>query len=138
MISQLCNLEFYRYLPIKTNSFPGTVHLISICLGSLMRCSPPAFQVVENMANLCSRCKKFEANDEPITCVALKGGPCSVCKEMVAIRHQIKQLEEELAKLKAKHNTILTTMNAIHDLFIHDPFNTNSPQKSALISFASA
>ena len=83
-----------------------------------MRCAP-VLQVVADMAVLCSRCRGFGADDEPITCVVLGGGPCSACKEMVAIRHQIKQLEEELAKLKAKHNTILTTMNAIHDPFIH-------------------
>ena len=83
-----------------------------------MRCAP-VLQVVADMAVLCSRCRGFGADDEPITCVVLGGGPCLACKEMVAIRHQIKQLEEELAKLKAKHNTILTTMNAIHDPFIH-------------------
>ncbi|KIM37351.1 hypothetical protein M413DRAFT_277990 [Hebeloma cylindrosporum] len=71
------------------------------------------------MAVLCSRCRAFEANDGPKTCVLLEGSPCSACKEMTSIRHQIGQLEEELAKLKAKHNAVLTTMNVIHDPFIH-------------------
>ena len=83
-----------------------------------MRCAP-VLQVVEDMAVLCSRSGGFEVEDEPITCAVLEGGPCSACKEMVAFRRQIKQLEEELAKLKAKRNTILTKMNTIHDPLIH-------------------
>ena len=38
---------------------------------------------------------------------------------MATIRDQIKQLEDEIAKLKAKHETLTTPMNAIHDPFIH-------------------
>jgi hypothetical protein len=53
------------------------------------------------------------------TCVLVDGGPCSPCKERAAIRHQIKQLEEEITKLKAKDDTLGTTMNAFHDPFIH-------------------
>ena len=71
------------------------------------------------MVILCNRCRRFEVEDEPITCVALEGGPCSACRERATIRQKIKQLEEELAKLKAKHDTVTSTMNAIHDPFIH-------------------
>jgi len=85
-----------------------------------MKRDPPSavLQVVE-MPILCCRCRRFEADDEPITCVALAGGPCSACRERATIRQKIKQLEEELAKLKAKHDTVTATMNAIHDPFIH-------------------
>ncbi|KIM39201.1 hypothetical protein M413DRAFT_447164 [Hebeloma cylindrosporum] len=38
---------------------------------------------------------------------------------MAAIRHQIKQLEEEITNLEAKHNALTTTRNASHDPFIH-------------------
>ena len=68
------------------------------------------------MAVLCSRCRKFE---EPITCFVLESGPCSVCKERATIRDQIKELEDEIAKLKVKHDTLTTPMNAIHDPLIH-------------------
>jgi len=68
------------------------------------------------MAVLCSRCREFE---EPITCFLSESGPCSVCKERATIRDQIKQLEDEIAKMKAKHDTLTTPMNAIHDPFIH-------------------
>ena len=71
------------------------------------------------MAELCSRCSKFESEDTSITCVALDGGSCSVCQERTTIRGQIKQLEKELAKLKAKYDALTTTMNSIHDPFIH-------------------
>jgi hypothetical protein len=71
------------------------------------------------MAELCSRCSKFESEDPSITCVALDGGSCSACQERTTIRGQIKQLEKELAKLKAKYDTLTTTMNSIHDPFIH-------------------
>jgi len=73
------------------------------------------------MTVLCSRCRgaDTEAEDQPITCVVSKGGPCSPCKENAAIEHQIKQLEEEIAKLKAKQKPLGTAMNAIHDPFIH-------------------
>jgi hypothetical protein len=68
------------------------------------------------MTVLCSRCSEF---DKPITCFVLESGPCSICKERATIRDQIKQLEGEIAKLKAKHETLTTPMNAIHDPFIH-------------------
>jgi hypothetical protein len=71
------------------------------------------------MAVLCSRCKGVKPEDQPISCVAFEGGPCSPCKERAAIRQQIKWLEEEITKLKAKYNTVGTTMNAVHDPFIH-------------------
>ena len=71
------------------------------------------------MAVLCSRCRVFEADDEPITCVLFEGGPCSACKERAAIRNRIQQLEDEIAELKAKHDILTTPMNAIHDPFIH-------------------
>ena len=86
-----------------------------------MRRDPPSavLPVAENMSILCSRCRRFEADDQPITCVVLEGGPCSACRERTMIRQKIKQLEEELAKLKAKHDAVTSTMNAIHDPFIH-------------------
>lgn len=71
------------------------------------------------MAVLCSRCRGAEAEDQPIICVILEGGPCSPCKERATIRDQIIQLEEEIAKLKAKQQTLGTAMNAIHNPFIH-------------------
>jgi hypothetical protein len=48
-----------------------------------------------------------------------EGGRCAVCEERLNIRHQIKELEEKLNKLKAKHHAFGTTMNEIHDPFIH-------------------
>ena len=76
------------------------------------------------MAVLCSRCTEgvealVEAEDQPITCaVKLEGGPCSPCSERAAIQHEIKQLEEEIARLKAKQKSLRTTTNEIHDPFI--------------------
>ena len=64
------------------------------------------------MAVLCSRCSEFE---KPIKSFVLESGPCSICKERETIRDQ---LEDEIAKLKAKHETLTTPMNAIHDPFI--------------------
>ena len=64
------------------------------------------------MAALCSHCEQFGPEDQLITCDILDGGQCSPCKERAAIRRQIKQL-------KAKHDTIGTAMNAVHDPFIH-------------------
>jgi hypothetical protein len=58
------------------------------------------------------------AEDQPVACTRLEGGPCSVCKEREAIREQIKQLEKEITKLKAKHDALGSRMNAIHDPFI--------------------
>ena len=52
-------------------------------------------------------------------CVLVEGGPCPPCEERAAIRHQIKQLEEEITKLKAKDDTLRTTINAFHDPFTH-------------------
>jgi hypothetical protein len=51
----------------------------------------------------------------------LKGGPCSACKEGAYIQDQIKQLEEEIIKLKAKQleHALGSRMNTIHDPFIH-------------------
>jgi len=71
------------------------------------------------MAVLCSRCIGAKAEDQPITCAVLKGGPCSPCKERMAIQHQIKWLEKEIKRLNAKQKSLRTTMNAIHDPFIH-------------------
>ena len=68
---------------------------------------------------LCSRCKGANAEDQPVACTMLEGGPCSACKEREAIREQIKQLEEEITNLKAKHHALESRMNAIHDPFIH-------------------
>ena len=67
----------------------------------------------------CSRCQGAEVEDRPIPCVMLEGSPCSACKERSTIRQKVKQLEEEIIKLKAKYNSLTTTMNAIHDPFIH-------------------
>jgi hypothetical protein len=71
------------------------------------------------MAVLCSRSQGAEAEDRPMSCVMLEGSPCSACKERAAIRQKVKQLEEEITELKAKYNSLRTTMNAIHDPFIH-------------------
>jgi hypothetical protein len=72
------------------------------------------------MAVLCTRCRGLgvEVEDQPITCVVL-GGPCSPCEERATIQHRIKQLEEEITKLKATQQTLGIAMNAIHDPFIH-------------------
>jgi len=70
-------------------------------------------------SGLCSRCKGVDAEDQPVLCTVSDGGPCSACKEREAIRDQIEQLEEEIAKLKAKHQALGGRMNAIHDPFIH-------------------
>jgi len=67
----------------------------------------------------CSHCRRVEAEDQPIKCVVLEGGPCSACKEREAIRRKIKQLEEELADLEAKDRALGSHINAIHDPFIH-------------------
>ena len=71
------------------------------------------------MAALCSRCMAGESLDQPVICIALEGGPCSPCKERASVRHQIKQLEEELTTLKAKHDSLATAINTVHDPFIH-------------------
>jgi hypothetical protein len=68
---------------------------------------------------LCSRCKGVNAEDRQVACTMVEGGPCSACKEREVIREKIEQLEEEIAKLKAKHHALGNTMNAIHDPFIH-------------------
>jgi len=70
---------------------------------------------------LCSRCKgvNHDAEDRQVACTMVEGGPCSACKEREVIREQIEQLEEEIAKLKAKHHALGNRMNAIHDPFIH-------------------
>ena len=68
---------------------------------------------------LCSLCKGVDAEDLPVACTVLEGGPCSACEERSEIRSQIKRLEEEIIKLKEKHYALRTTMNAIHDPFIH-------------------
>lgn len=67
---------------------------------------------------LCSHCKAVDAQDQPVTCTVLEGGPCSICKEREAIWDQIKQLEEEIIKLNAKYHSLGSRMNAIHDPFI--------------------
>jgi len=67
---------------------------------------------------VCSRCRRAESEDQPITCVVL-GGPCSPCKDRPTIRQKIKQLEEEITKLNAEHHALGSAMNAIHEPFIH-------------------
>ena len=71
------------------------------------------------MAGLCLCCKgsRIEAEDQMSTCIVLEGSLCLPCKERAAICHQIKQLEEEIIKLKAKHDTFGTAINAIHNPF---------------------
>jgi hypothetical protein len=71
------------------------------------------------MVMLCDRCKGLEAEDRPLTCGVLGSGPCAPCKERAIIRQKIKELEAEIMQLKAKHDFLATTMNAIHDPFIH-------------------
>ena len=68
---------------------------------------------------LCSRCKGVNAEDQPVACTMLEGGPCCACKERKAIREKIKQLEEEITNLKAKHHALGSRINEIHDPFIH-------------------
>ena len=68
---------------------------------------------------LCSRCNGVDAEDLPVACTMLEGNPCAACKERADIRSQIKRLEEDIMKLKEKHYALRTTMNAIHDPFIH-------------------
>jgi len=72
-----------------------------------------------DMAQLCSRCGAGGTEDRPVTCTMMEGGPCEACRESAAIYHQIRQLEEEIAELKAKRRVLATTMNANHDPFIH-------------------
>jgi len=71
------------------------------------------------MVVLCGRCRRFEADEEPITCTVLEGGPCSACKERATLRQKIKQLEAEITGLKTRYDTLSTTANAVHDPFIH-------------------
>lgn len=71
------------------------------------------------MAVVCSFCGGDVVEEQEITCVMPGGNPCSACEERAIIRGQIKRLEEEILKLKAKHYALGTTMNAIHDPFIH-------------------
>jgi hypothetical protein len=71
------------------------------------------------MVQLCSRCGGGGTEDRPLTCTMVEGGPCAACKESTAIYHQIRQLEEEIAELKAKRRMLATTINANHDPFIH-------------------
>jgi hypothetical protein len=69
---------------------------------------------------LCSHCRGFDAKDLPLACTLLEGGPCSACKEEADIRGQIKQLEEQIIKLKEKHYALRATINSLHDPFIHN------------------
>jgi hypothetical protein len=71
------------------------------------------------MVQLCSRCGGGGTGDRPVTCTMVEGGPCAACIESASIYHQIRQLEEEIAELKAKRRMLATTMNANHDPFIH-------------------
>ena len=68
---------------------------------------------------LCSRCEGVDAEDLPAACTLLEGGPCSACKERADIQSQIKRLEEDIFKLKEKRHALGTTMNEIHEPFIH-------------------
>ena len=65
----------------------------------------------------CTCCRRVKAKDQTITCVLVEG-PCLLCREREVIHHQIKQLEEEIMKLKAKDNTLGTRINDCHDPFI--------------------
>jgi len=71
------------------------------------------------MVQLCSRCGAGGTGDRPVTCTMMGGGPCAACRESAAIYYQIRQLEEEIAELKAKRRVLATTINANHDPFIH-------------------
>ena len=98
----------------ETNSQIGTHidHIVSFVSSS------PVKNPMEE-PGLCSRCKGVDVEDVPVACTMLEGGPCAACEERSDIRSQIKQLEEEIIKLKKKHYALGTTMNAIHDPFIH-------------------
>ena len=72
-----------------------------------------------SMAVVCSLCGEDTAEEQEITCVVLGGNPCWACKERADIQDQMKRLEQEMIKLKAKYRALGTTVNAIHDPFIH-------------------
>ena len=71
------------------------------------------------MAVFCSLCGGDAAEEQKVGCVVSEGNGCSACVERAAIRDEIKQLEKEIIKLKAKYRALGTTANAIHDPFIH-------------------
>jgi hypothetical protein len=71
------------------------------------------------MAVVCSLCGEDTVEEQEITCVVLGGNPCWACEERADIQDQMKRLEEEMIKLKAKYRALGTTINAIHDPFIH-------------------
>jgi len=72
------------------------------------------------MVVLCSRCRGDAADEQvEVTCVISEGNGCSACVERAAIRDRIERLKEEIINLKAKYHALGTTMNAIHDPFIH-------------------
>ena len=71
------------------------------------------------MAVVCSLCGEDTVEEQEITCVVLGGNPCWACEERADIQNQMKRLEEEMIKLKAKYRALGTTINAIHDPFIH-------------------
>ena len=71
------------------------------------------------MAVVCSFCGEDTVKEQEITCVVLGGNPCWACEERANIQDQMKRLEEEMIKLKAKYHALGTTINAIHDPFIH-------------------
>jgi len=71
------------------------------------------------MAVVCSLCGEDTVEEQEITCVMLGGNPCWACKERADIQDQMKRLEQEMIKLKAKYRALGTTINAIHDPFIH-------------------
>jgi hypothetical protein len=71
------------------------------------------------MVQLCDYCGGGGTGDPPVTCTMVEGDPCAACSESRAIYLQIRQLEEDIATLKAKRRVLATTINANHDPFIH-------------------
>ncbi|KIM39382.1 hypothetical protein M413DRAFT_198590 [Hebeloma cylindrosporum] len=71
----------------------------------------------------CIRCGWI---DSEAPCVILQGGPCPPCRERAAIHDQIKPLEEQIAKLKAKEHMLGSAINTFHD-----PFTSKFPPEIA-------
>lgn len=71
------------------------------------------------MVQLCSRCGAGGTMEPLRACTIVEGGACAACIESSAIYRQIRQLEKEIAILKAKRRVLATTINAKHDPFIH-------------------
>lgn len=116
--NQVSQIPSVRYLVrrFETNSRTST-HILVNHLVSFGPSTPIKDPMGE--PGLCSRCKGTGGEDRAVACTVLEGGPCSACKERRDIRGQIKRLEEEIIRLKDQHHALGTTMNAIHDPFIH-------------------